>query len=169
MEEESFDDRDRKETEMFAGGKWKKALIMSPNWDAIKPEVLGTPSLKRTLQRHLLTRVKENFPDLKKKMRSLENEYENSIRSMGDPRDKPRDQRVYLSDIQQKYENEVYRSLNGDYRSFNKDDPSRLRHHVNKFNDELVNNMHVRGLKYSWQENEWENDKGILNWIYKSA
>ena len=86
---------------------------------------------------------------------------------MGEPREKPRDQRVYLSGIQTLYEKEVERSLHGDYRFV--DDPkhpSRLRYHVKSFNDEFEFTIQLNAIKYRWELNDDDDEKGgILHWI----
>jgi hypothetical protein len=165
---ESFEERDKKEEEFFQSGKWKETTFNFPSWNSIDPNVLGIQCLKRNLQRHLYKRVKENFPRLKNKMRNLEREYNSRIQGMGEPRDKPRDQRVYLSGIQTMYEKEVERSLHGDYRFV--DDPkhpSRLRYHVKTFNDDFEFTIQLNALKYRWELNDDDEDekKGILHWI----
>ena len=169
LDGESFEERDRKEDAFFGAGKWKGATLNFPAWGSIDPKVLGIQRLKHTLQGHLYKRVKESFPRLKSKMRSLEAEYNTRIQSMGPPRDKPRDQRVYLSDIQAIYEAEVERSLNGDYRFVdNSSHPSRLRCHVKKFNDEFEFIIQHNAIKYHWQLNDQDdeaNGTGILSWI----
>jgi hypothetical protein len=166
---ELFEERDRKEDVFFGGGKWKEATSSFPAWDSIDPKVLGIQRLKRTLQGYLYKRVKENFPALRTKMRSLEVEYNTRIQSMGFPREKPRDQRVYLSEIQTTYEAEVERSLNGDYRFVdNPNHPSRLRYHVKTFNDEFESAIQHNAIKYHWQVNDQDDEAdgiGILNWI----
>jgi hypothetical protein len=166
---ESFEERDRKEDEFFGSGIWKKATLDFPAWGSIDPKALGIQHLKRTLQVHLYKRVKENFPRLRDKMRSLEVEYNTRIQDMGLPRDKPRDQRVYLSEIQALYEAEVERSLHGDYRFVdNPNHPSRLRYHVKTFNDEFELAIQLHAIKYRWQTNDRDDtgDKmGILSWI----
>ena len=169
IDEESFDDRDKKEKALFASGKWKEALTSFSTRNSITPDVLGTQCLKGRLQQHLYKRVRENFPLLKSKMKALESLYDTQIRSMGEPRNNPRDQRVYLSDIQAMYEAEVERSLNGDYRHVeDSNQDSRLRYHVKKFNGEFESEMQAEAVKYKWQEND-DDDKdvgvGILNWI----
>lgn len=172
IDEESFDERDKKEKDLFASGKWKEALTGFSTGNSITPDALGTQCLKRTLQRHLYKRVRENFPLLKSKMRALESQYDTQSRNMGDPRDNPRDQRVYLSDIQAMYEAEVERSLNGDYRHVgDSNQDSRLRYHVKKFNDEFESEMKIKAVKYGWQENDDDyNDVGIgiLHWIHNT-
>lgn len=166
---ESFEERDKKEDVFFGGGKWKEATLNFPAWGSIDPKVLGIQRLKRTLQGYLYKRVKENFPRLRSKMRSLEVEYNTKIQGMGLPRDKPRDQRVYLSEIQTMYEAEVERSLNGDYRFVdNPKHPSRLRYHVKTFNDEFESAMRGNAIKYQWQAKDQDDEtdgNGILNWI----
>jgi hypothetical protein len=164
---ESFEERDKKEEEFFRSGKWKETTFNFPSWNSIDPNVLGIQCLKRNLQGHLYKRVKENFPRLRSKMRSLEIEYNSRIQSMGEPREKPRDQRVYLSGIQTMYEKEVERSLQGDYRFV--DDPkhpSRLRYHVKTFNDAFEFTIQLNAIKYQWELNDDDDEKnGILNWI----
>jgi len=169
IDRESFEERDRKEDVFFGGGKWKEATLNFPAWNSIDPNVLGIQRLKRTLQGYLYKRVKENFPGLRTKIRSLEVEYNTRIQSMGFPREKPRDQRVYLSEIQTMYEAEVERSLNGDYRFVdNPKHPSRLRYHVKTFNDTFESAMKHNAIKYHWQVNDQDDEAdgaGILNWI----
>lgn len=165
---ESFEERDKKEEDFFRSGKWKEAIFNFPSWNSIDPNVLGIQCLKRNLQGHLYKRVKENFPRLRGKMRSLEIEYNSKIQGMGEPREKPRDQRVYLSGIQTVYEKEVERSLHGDYRFV--DDPkhpSRLRYHVKTFHDAFEFTIQLKALKYPWQLNDDDDDEknGILHWI----
>ncbi|KAH6680847.1 P-loop containing nucleoside triphosphate hydrolase protein [Halenospora varia] len=166
---ESFEERDRKEDGFFGSSKWKEATLDFPAWDSIDPGVLGIQRLKRTLQGYLYKRVKENFPRLRAKMRNLEMEYNSKIQSMGYPREKPRDQRVYLSGIQTIYETEVDRSLNGDYRFVdNPNHPSRLRYHVKRFNNGFESAIQLNAIKYNWQENDQDDEAdgiGILNWI----
>ncbi|KAH8786955.1 P-loop containing nucleoside triphosphate hydrolase protein [Hyaloscypha finlandica] len=166
---ELFEERDRKEDVFFGGGKWKEATSSFPAWDSIDPKVLGIQRLKRTLQGYLYKQVKENLPGLRNKIRSLEVEYNTRIQSMGFPREKPRDQRVYLSEIQTMYEAEVERSLNGDYRFVdNPKHPSRLRYHVKTFNDAFESAMKHNAIKYHWQVNDQDDEAdgaGILNWI----
>ncbi|KAN0098347.1 P-loop containing nucleoside triphosphate hydrolase protein [Hyaloscypha variabilis] len=166
---ESFEARDRKEEEFFRSGKWKEATLDFPAWTAIDPKVLGIQRLKRTLQGYLYKRVKDNFPTLRNKMRSLEVDYNTTIQRMGLPRDKPRDQRVYLSEIQSKYEAEVERSLHGDYRSMdNPNHPSRLRYHVKTFNGKFEEEIRLNAIKYKWQTNDNDDvgdEIGILQWI----
>jgi muramidase (phage lysozyme) len=166
LDGESFEERDRKEDQFFRSGKWKDAILDFPAWGSIDPKVLGIQRLKHTLQGHLYKRVKENFPRLRSKMRSLEVDYNTRIQSMGLPRDKPRDQRVYLSEIQAKYEAEVKRSLNGDYRFVdNSNHPSRLRYHVKTFNDEFELAIELDAIKYHWQVNDQDDtvdEMGIL-------
>ncbi len=88
---------------------------------------------------------------------------------MGLPRDKPGDQRSYLSDIQTKYEEEVRRSLNGDYRFV--DDPahpSHLRYLVKTFNNNFESAIRLNALKYHWQLNDYDDEAdgfGILSLI----
>jgi hypothetical protein len=173
LDGESFEERDKKEDGFFGGGKWKEATLSFPAWGgSIDPKVLGIQRLKRTLQGYLYKRVKEKFPRLRRKMRSLEVEYNTKIQSMGLPRDKPRDQRVYLSEIQTMYEAEVERSLNGDYRFVdNPNHPSRLRYHVKTFNDEFESAIQHNAIKYHWQVNDQDDEadgNGILNWISKT-
>ncbi|KAH8662949.1 P-loop containing nucleoside triphosphate hydrolase protein [Tricladium varicosporioides] len=172
LDKESFEERDRKEDEFFGRGKWKDATLKFPAWDSIDPKVLGIQCLKRALQGYLYKRVKENFPRLKAKMRKLENEYSAKIQSMGDPRENPRDQRVYLSEIQTMYEAEAERSLNGNYRSVDDDTkhPSRLRYHVKSLNDQFESEIRNNALSIfnNWQSNDEDDaaDKvGILTWI----
>jgi hypothetical protein len=173
LDGESFEERDKKEDDFFRGGKWKEATLNFPISGSIDPKVLGIQRLKRTLQGHLCKRVKKSFPDLRSKMRDLEVEYNSKLLSMGLPRDKPRDQRVYLSEIQTMYEAEVERSLNGDYRSVdnlvdNLNHPSRLRYHVKRFNDEFESAIQHNAVKYHWQVNDQDDEAdggGILSWI----
>ncbi|TVY62905.1 Dynamin-1-like protein, partial [Lachnellula suecica] len=167
LEGESFEERDRKEEAFFASGKWQDATSGFPSWSSIDPRLLGIRHLKRSLQTLLYKRVKENFPRLRSKMRDLETEYATRLRGMGEPRDKPRDQRVYLSAIQGKYEAEVERSLNGDYRFVDTaDHPSRLRYHVKGFNDTFDAALKSDAVKYSWQEGDADAGKGgIFAWI----
>ncbi|KAF4637351.1 hypothetical protein G7Y89_g707 [Cudoniella acicularis] len=169
IDRESFEERDMKEDVFFEHGKWKEATLNFPSWDSVDPKVLGIQRLKHSLQDHLYKRVKENFPRLRSKMRSLEIEYNTKIQSMGDPREKPRDQQVYLSGIQTMYETEVERSLNGDYRFV--DNPnylSRLRYHVKMFNGEFESSIQQDAIKYHWQLNDQDDvadGVGIFNWI----
>ena len=91
---------------------------------------------------------------------------------MGEPRDNPWDQRVYLSDIQALYETEAEKSLNGDYR-YTEDltHKSRLRYHVSNFNKEFESEIQLRAVKYHWQVNDSDDNNdgsGILNWIYNT-
>ena len=169
LDGESFEERDKKEDEFFAGGKWKDATLGFPSRDSIDPKILGIRHLKRTLQVYLYKRVIKNFPRLRNKMRDLETEYSQRIQSMGEPRDKPRDQRVFLSGIQSLYETEVERSLNGDYRFVDKPNhPSRLRYHVKTFNDKFEYELQNNAVKYSWQLNDIDDNSegaGILQWI----
>ena len=169
LDGESFEERDRKEGEFFGGGKWKESTLAFPAWNSIDPKVLGIQRLKSTLQDRLYKRVKENFPVLRNKMRSLEAGYKTKIQSMGLPRDKPRDQRVYLSEIQTRYETEVERSLNGDYRlADDTNHPSRLRYHVKGFNDQFESAIRLNATKYPWQMMDQDDEAdgfGILNWI----
>lgn len=169
LDGESFEERDKKEDEFFAGGKWKDATLGFPSRDSIDPKILGIRHLKQTLQNYLYKRVKENFPHLISEMRKLETDHNSKIKGMGEPRDKPRDQRVFLSGIQSVYEAEVERSLNGDYRFVNKPNhPSRLRYHVKTFNDKFESELRDNAVKYSWQLNDLDDDSkgaGILQWI----
>lgn len=147
---------------------------------SIDPNILGIKNLKRTLQRSLYKRVKENFPLLKAKMGELQEKYHKQLKELGDPRDNPREQRVYLSDIQSQYEVEVERSLNGNYRSgLSPGHASRLRYHIKEFNKVFEPEIRVKGLKYSWHpndenasedENTTEGDTfgGIFQWIYQT-
>lgn len=152
LDESSFEVRDKEEIELFENGKWKEAVLSPSYKNSIDPNVLGIKNLKHTLQQNLYKRVKENFPLLKIKMRELKNKYHEQLQAMGDPRDNPRDQRVYLSDIQSRYEVEVERSLNGNYRSgLEFGHPSRLRYHVKGFNDAFGDEMLKKALKYTWQ------------------
>jgi Dynamin central region len=166
---ESFEERDQKEDAFFASGKWKEATMNYPAMGSLDPKVLGIQHLKLTLQGHLYKRVKENLPKLRDKMRSLEATYKTKLTNMGLPRDKPRDQRVYLSEIQMLYESEVRRSLDGDYRFV--DDPkhpSRLRYHVKTFNNEFEFVIQHQAIKYYWQMNDDDEEAdggGILQWI----
>ena len=165
---ESFEDRDKKEDSFFGSGKWKDVTSNFPSWGSIDPKVLGIQHLKRTLQGHLYRRVKEKFPDLRAKMRDLEIDYTAKIQGMGLPRDKPQDQRFYLSEFQTLYESEVRRSLDGDYRFV--DDPkhpSRLRYHVKTFNDEFESAIQCKAIKYSWEFDDVDGADGdnILQWI----
>ena len=176
LDESSFEERDKKETELFENGKWKEAVLSSSYSTSIDPNILGIKHLKRTLQQCLYKRVKENFPLLKTKMRELQVKYHKQLQDMGDPRENSRDQRVYLSDIQSQYEVEVERSLNGNYRGgLDHDHPSRLRYHIMEFNGAFE--VEIReGLKYSWHLNdenipddkdttEVETPGGIFRWV----
>ena len=153
MEDEAtFEERDRKEIELFESGVWKEAAMSSSYAKSIDPNVLGIKHLKRTLQQSLYKRVKENFPSLKATMRDLKRDHEKQLLRMGDPRDNPPSQRVFLSGIQERYEEEVKRSLNGDYRSgLDANHESRLRHHIKKFNDAFESEIEQKALKYAWQ------------------
>src|SRR5271168_855726 len=51
--EETFEERDKKETELFESGKWKEAVSNSNSWNSVDPNVLGIKCLKHTLQRNL--------------------------------------------------------------------------------------------------------------------
>jgi hypothetical protein len=170
LEGESFDVRDRKEQEFFEGGKWKTATMNFPALGSLDPKVLGIRLLKRSLQVHLYKRVKENFPRLRAKMKSLEIEYNMKIQGMGEPRDNPRDQRVYLSEIQTVYEAEVARSLHGDYRVAQPEDhASRLRYHIRRHNDAFESEMRNNAVKYTWQLDDRDNvSEGIFRWIEKT-
>lgn len=178
--EASFEERDEKEIELFESGIWKEAVSSSSYLNSIDPNVLGIKRLKHTLQQSLYKRVKENFPILKTKMRGLKKRYDEQLQLMGGPRDNPGDQRVYLSDIQSKYESEVERSLNGNYRAgLSLTHASRLRYLVVKFNDNFAEEMREKALKYSWQllDQDAPNDQGpsgeepragIFQWIEQS-
>jgi hypothetical protein len=177
QDEATFEERDKKENELFQSSKWKEATsgLLYPN--SVDPNVLGIKHLKDKLQQSLYKRVKENFPLLKTTMRNLKREYEEQLRLMGDPRDSPPAQRVYLSRIQERYEEEVKKSLTGDYRpGLDIDHESRLRHHIKKFNDDFEAEIEQKALEYTWQmldqdpsESEpIENGKpraGIFGWI----
>lgn len=177
MDASSFEERDKKETELFESGKWKEAVLSSSYLTSIDPNILGIKHLKRTLQQSLYKRVKENFPLLKTKMGELQEKYHKQLQDMGDPRDNPREQRVYLSDIQSQYEVEVERSLNGNYRGgLSPDHASRLRYHIKEFNSAFEPEIRNEGLKYSWHLNdenipedkdttEVEPPGGIFQWI----
>lgn len=166
LDGESFGERDRKEDEFFGTGKWKEATSEFPAWDSIDPKILGIQHLKYALQGHLYKRVKENFPRLRGKMRSLENKYKTDLLNMGDPRDEPRDQRVHLSEIQAIYETEAERSLNGGYRFVDMNHPSRLRYHVKILHDEFELAIQSQAIKYPWQLNDKDDVAGgILGWI----
>jgi hypothetical protein len=142
---------------LFENGKWREAVLSSSYLTSIDPNILGIKHLKHTLQQSLYKRVKESFPLLKSKMGELQEKYNKQLQDMGDPRDNPRDQRVYLSDIQSRYEVEVERSLNGNYRiGLNEGHASRLRNHVKKFNEAFEKEIE-NGLKYQWRPDE-END-----------
>lgn len=181
LDESTFEERDEKETELFDNGKWKEAILSSSYQSSIDSNVLGIKYLKRALQQSLYKRVKENFPLLKVKMRNLKLKYQEQLQSLGESRDNVRDQRVYLSDIQSRYESEVERSLNGDYRpKLETSHPSRLRHHVKGFNHTFGLDIQDKALKYSWQPLDedtpaviqTESGKGprggILEWIYET-
>jgi hypothetical protein len=71
LDESSFEERDKKEIELFENGKWKEAVLSPSYKNSIDPNVLGIKNLKRTLQQNLYKRAKENFPLLKIKMREL--------------------------------------------------------------------------------------------------
>jgi hypothetical protein len=180
LDESTFEERDKKETELFENGKWKEAVLSSSYQNSVDPNVLGIKYLKRALQQSFYKRVKENFPLLKVKMRNLKNKYQEQFQNMGEPRDSARDQRVYLSDIQSRYESEVERSLTGNYRlGLVYSHSSRLRHHVKEFNKDFGIDIREKAVKYSWQpldedapviqgESGKEPRGGILQWIYEN-
>ena len=118
--------------------------------------------------------MKENFPNLKNEMKTLESKYEAKLRDMGVPRDNARDQRVYLSNIQTNYQAEVDRSLSGEYRSKDPNHPCRLRYLVKLFDEQFALDMRDKSIKYPWQlgddddEEAKKSQTGILHWIDKT-
>jgi hypothetical protein len=171
--EATFEERDRKEMELFESGKWKEATSDPSHFSSIDPTVLGIKRLKLALQKTLYKRVKENFPLLKAKMKGLKKENEGQLKRMGDSRDNPKDQRVYLSEIQSLYEREVSRSLNGDYR-WPKDPShvSHLRYHIEGFNEEFEKDIENKGHTYDWQlhkDQDAKEDPNQLEGVPKSG
>jgi hypothetical protein len=176
LDASSFEERDRKEIQLFDSGKWKEAVSSPDSWKSIDPNVLGVKYLKVTLQRSLYKRVKENFPLLKTRMRNMKLKYEHQLESMGKPRDDEQKLRLYLGDIQKRYENEVKMSLNGPYRpGLHPGHPSRLRYHVKNLNMAFQEEMEQKAFKYAWIlpdgfdgdkfESCEEPSRSILQWI----
>lgn len=178
----NFEERDRKETELFESGKWKEALLNPSPLKSVDSHVLGIKNLKHAVRKTMNKQVKENFPRLKAQMKDLKRENEKQLKRMGDPRTDPKEQRRYLSKVQALYENEVDKSLNGDYR-VPKDHThaSHLRYHIKKFNDEYAKEMEHKGYKYVWRleedltvlEIQGKNkgvgpQTGIFEWIYQT-
>ncbi|KAF1949464.1 P-loop containing nucleoside triphosphate hydrolase protein [Byssothecium circinans] len=144
--EQSDTERDESERQFFATGVW--ATLPRSN--------VGIETLRSKLSRVLLQHIRKELPSLTGAIQTAINTTESLLKSLGDPRDEPQQQRNYLMEKAQRFGALTLDSLRGIYSddffkldpSNNSIPPARLRTKIQDLNMAFAVAMYSKGHQY---------------------